>query len=124
MNWFNGWSEIKKPTASNSLDSLSSNFQSSIKFTISSSLISSEPNKSIWFAILLSKIFFDFKIKLGIELNKACLLSLRLSKAPALTKPSNWSLLISLGFTLLIKSLIDLNLPFWILYLIIFDTAK
>jgi len=40
-------SEIKKPTASNSFESLSSNFQSSIKFTISSSFISSEPNKSI-----------------------------------------------------------------------------
>ena len=123
MNWFSGWSEIKKPTASNSFDNLSSNFQSSIKFTISSSLISSEPNKSIWFATLLSKIFFDFKIKLGIELNKACLLALRLSKAPALTNPSNWSLFISLGFTLLIKSLIDINLPFWVLSIIMFDTA-
>ena len=43
-------------------------------------------------------MFFVFKIKLGIELNKACLLLSKLSKAPALTRPSNCSLLISLGF--------------------------
>ena len=57
-------------------------------------------------------MFFVFNIKFGIELNKACLLLSILSKAPALTRPSNWSLLISLGLTLFRKSLIDLNLPF------------
>ena len=74
-NWLIGWSEIKKPTASNSFESLSSNFQSSTKDTILSSFFWSSLNKSIWFKFLLSNIFFDFKIKLGIELNKDCLLN-------------------------------------------------
>ena len=125
MNWFKGWSEIKKPTASNSFESLSSNFQSSIlRIRSSSFLDNSSPKRSIWFADLFSKIFFDLRIKLGIELNKACLLFSKLSNAPALTRPSNCSLLISLGSTLLIKSFIELNFPFCSLSLTIFEIAS
>ena len=58
-------------------------------------------------------------MKLGIELNNAFLLLLILSKAPDLTSPSSWSLLISLGLILSIKSLIDLKLPLLILSLTI-----
>jgi hypothetical protein len=47
-----------------------------------------------------------------------------LSKAPALTKPSNWSLLISLGLTLFKKSLIDLKSPFSLLSLTTFEIAS
>ena len=36
-----------------------------------------------------SNLLFDLRIKLGIESYKDCLLSTRLSKAPAFTKPSN-----------------------------------
>ena len=61
---------------------------------------------------------------LGIELNIDCLFSLSLSKAPALTRPSNCSLLISLGFILLIKSLIDKNFPLADLSLTILDIAS
>ena len=124
MNWFKGWSEIKNPTASNSFDNLSSNFQSSIGVIKSSLLISVSPNKSIWLADLFSKIFFVFVIRFGIELNKDCLFLLMPSNAPALTNPSNCNLFMSLGFTLLIKSLIDLNFPFWILSFTIFDIAS
>ena len=92
--------EIKKPTASNSLASLSSNFQSSIIFIISSWVFSSSENKSIWFTDLFSKIFLLLVIILGIESNNACLLGLILSKAPAFTSPSSWSLLISFVLTL------------------------
>ena len=60
----------------------------------------------------------------GIELNNDCLLLFILSKAPALAKPSNWSLFISLGFTLEIKSLIDLNFPFFSLSLTILEIAS
>ena len=70
MNWFNGWLEIKKPTASNSLESLSSKSQSLVFEIISSSSLILSPNKSIWLADLFSKLFFDLVIKLGIELNK------------------------------------------------------
>ena len=66
----------------------------------------------------------DLDIILGIELNNDCLLLFNLSNAPALTKPSNCNLLISLGFTLLMKSLIDLNFPFSNLSLTIFDIAS
>ena len=124
MNWFNGWSEIKKPTASNSFDNLSSNSQSFVFSIICVSFSSSSPNKSIWFAILLSKLFLDLVMILGIELNIDFLLLFKLSKAPALTKPSNWSLLISLGFILFIKSLIVLNFPLLILSLTILDIAS
>ena len=69
-------------------------------------------NKSIWLASLFSEIFLFFKIKLGIELKIACLFEFKLSNAPAFTNPSNYNLFISLGLTLFIKSLIDLNFPF------------
>ena len=124
VKWFKGWSEIKKPTASNSFASLSSNFQSSILLTISSWIFSSSENKSIWFADLFSKIFLLLVIILGIELNNACLLGFILSNAPAFTSPSSWSLLISFGLTLFKKSLIDKNLPFAILSLTIFEIAS
>ena len=55
----------------------------------------------------LPKMFFDFVIKLGMELNKDCRLIFKLSKAPALTSPSSCNLLISFGFTRFKKSLID-----------------
>ena len=115
---------MKKPTASNSLDNLSSNFQSSIFNTISLSCTSSDPKRSIWLVALFSKIFFILTIKFGIELNNACLLLLILSKVPALTNPSNCSLLIFFGSTLFKKLLTDLNSPFLILSLTIFETAS
>ena len=57
-------------------------------------------------------------------MNNACLFEFKLSNAPALTNPSNWSLLISLGFTRFKKSLIDLNFPLFNLSLTIFDIAS
>ena len=66
----------------------------------------------------------DLVIKLGIELNNECLFSFKQSKAPAFTNPSNCSLFISFGLTLFKKSLIDLNLPFFVLSLTIFETAS
>ena len=69
-------------------------------------------------------MFFVFKIKLGIELNNDCLLLSILSKAPALTRPSSCSLLISLGLTLFKKSFIDLNVPFIFLSLTTLDIAS
>ena len=69
-------------------------------------------------------MFLDFEIKFGIELNKAFLFDFKLSKAPDLTSPSNWSLFISFGFTRFKKSVIDLNLPFLDLSSIILDTAS
>ena len=111
LNWFNGWSDTKKPIASNSLFSLSSNFQSSILDKISKSFSSGFSNKLIWLNDLLSKKFFDFCIKLGIDSKSDALFWFKLSKTPALTNPSSWSLFISLGLTLLIKSAIDLNFP-------------
>ena len=58
------------------------------------------------------------------DINKLQLEGLVKAGAPALTKPSNWSLFISLGFTRLIKSFIDLNFPFSLLSLTIFDNAS
>ena len=124
MYWFKGWSEIKKPTASNSFDNLSSKSQSSISSNMSRWLSSFSSNKPIWLADLFSKSFFDFVIILGIELNIDFLLLSKLSKAPALTKPSNWSLFISFGFTLVIKSRIDTKFPFKILSSTIFAIAS
>ena len=49
----------------------------------------SSSNRLIWLSILLSKLFFDFKIIFGIELNSDCLLLFISSKAPALTSPSS-----------------------------------
>ena len=115
---------MKKPTDSNSFDSLSSNAQSLIFATKSTSWSSSDPKRSIWLVALFSCIFLFFNIKFGIELNNACLFILILSKAPALTSPSNWSLLISLGLTLYKKSLIDLNSPLLILSLTTFEIAS
>ena len=60
-------------------------------------------------------MFLDFVIKLGIELNRDCLLTFKLSKAPALTSPSSCNLFMSFGFTRFKKSLIDLNGPFFTL---------
>ena len=60
----------------------------------------------------------------GIELNSDCLFKFILSKAPAFTKPSNCSLLISFGFTLSKKSFIELNFPFLILSSTMFETAS
>ena len=113
---------MKKPTDSNSFESLSSNSQSLVSSRIFISLSSISSNKSIWFAVLLSKSFLDFVIILGIELNIDCRLLSRLSKAPAFTKPSNCNLLISFGSTLLIKSFIEIKfhfLFFLLLYLIL-----
>ena len=47
-----------------------------------------------------------------------------LSNAPALTKPSNCNLLISLGLIRFKKSVIELNFPFLTLSSTIFDTAS
>ena len=69
-------------------------------------------------------MFFDFVIKLGMELNKDCRLIFRLSKAPALTSPSNCNLLISFGLTRFKKSLMDLNGPLLILSWTILETAS
>ena len=60
----------------------------------------------------------------GIELNKELLFLQSVSNAPAFTNPSNCSLLISLGLTLLIKSSNELYFPFFSLSLITFDIAS
>ena len=60
----------------------------------------------------------------GIELNKACLLTLNLSNAPACTRPSSCNLFISLGFTLFIKSDKFLNSPLFNLSFITLDIAS
>ena len=122
LYWFRGWSETKKPRVSNSFDNLISTFQSFI-FSINVSSFSSL-NKSTWLAELFSKMFFDFKIILGIELNNDCLLLLILSKAPALTKPSSCNLFIFFGFTLFIKFVRSLKSPLFILSSTIFEIAS
>ena len=63
-------------------------------------------------------------MKLGIALNNACLFWCILSKAPALTRPSNCSLLMSLGLTLFKKSFIDLNSPLSVLSFTTFEIAS
>ena len=73
---------------------------------------------------MFSKIFLDFVMKFGIELNNDCLFKFILSKAPAFTKPSNCNLLISFGLTLFKKSFMELNFPFLILSSTIFETAS
>ena len=115
---------MKNPNVSNSFDSLLSIFQSSnISIKLCSCSLSSE-KRFIWFAVLFSKVFLDFKIILGIELYKDCLFLNNLSNAPDFPKPSSCSLLISFGLTLLIKSEIFLNLPFFSLSLTTLDIAS
>ena len=124
LNWLKGWSDIKKPIVSNSLESLSSNDQSFVSTNIFSLSSWLDPNKSIWFDEILSCKFFDFKIIFGIESNKDFRLLLSTSNAPDFTRPSNCNLLIFLGFVLSIKLFIDLNSPFATLSLTIFAIAS
>ena len=90
----------------------------------STSSFSSILNKSIWLADLFSWMFFDFNIMFGIDFNNECLLFTKLSNAPACTRPSSCNLLISFGFTRLIKSDKFLKFPFFNLSLTTLDIAS
>ena len=81
---------MKKPTASNSLDKRSSNFQSSISLIISFSENFLLQKTNLFDLLdLFSNIFLVFRMKFGIESKSDCRFLFILSNAPALTKPSN-----------------------------------